>query len=123
MPATNHILLHTARKLWRGHSRHGGKKNRRIQERRAMAFLVFCLSKRPGCQSLDEIGSRQVREFLASIAHLSPATIYGYGLAIRTLFALAGKPPPRVPKAPSTAKKTQCMETTEPLAKGVGEET
>lgn len=87
-----------------------------------MAFLLFCLERWPGCRSLNEVGSRQVREFLASIDHLSPATIYGYGLAIRTLFALAGKPPPRVPKAPYEPKKQQCREAAQQLAEGVGQE-
>ncbi len=71
------------------YAREGGKKNRRIQRKRMIIFAEFAAGH--GCRSLAQVGRRQVESFFAANSSWSGGTRYGYELAIRELFSLAGK--------------------------------
>ncbi|MGC8553623.1 MAG: hypothetical protein ACP5O7_12285 [Phycisphaerae bacterium] len=84
-------------KLTVGYVRRGGKDNRQQQRKRMLAFAAFCATL--GARNLAEVGHRHVKLYWRSIALLSPRTRYAHWLALRDLWALAGKtgspmPPP-----------------------------
>lgn len=90
------IVIEVA-KLTVGYVRRGGKDNRQQQRTRMLAFATFCAKL--GARNLAEVGHRHIRLYWRSIAQYSPRTRYAHWLALRDLWALAGKtgcpmPPP-----------------------------
>ncbi len=76
------------------YARRGGKKNRRVQRSRMLAFAAFCAQQ--GCRGMGQIGKRHVEAFFAAHPAWSTGTRYGYRLAIQELFDIADRPPPAV---------------------------
>ena len=88
-----------------GYLRHGGKRNRRQQVRRLLAFLNW-VESRERLTGLDQLGKRQIVNFWKAHRSLSQRTQYGYWLALRELWRWlerSGEPPrPFVPSEPKS---------------------
>lgn len=69
--------------------RKGGKKNRRQQAQRMIAFARFC--EKNGVKHLDQAGKRHVELYFRSIQHLSDGTRLQHYYAIRALWELLGR--------------------------------
>jgi len=72
----------------------GGKRFRKQQTGRALAFVKFASGR--GVKSLDQVGKKHVAAYLQHLRHqgMAPRTIYAHWRAICALFALLGKPEP-----------------------------
>lgn len=76
--------------------RKGGKKNRRQQAARMIAFARFCENK--GVNSVGQVGKTHIELYFRSISHLSEATRLQHYYAIRTLWLELLEKPTAVPK-------------------------
>ena len=76
--------------------RKGGKKNRRQQASRMIAFACFCETK--GANSVGQIGKNHIELYFRSISHLSEATRLQHYYAIKTLWHELLEKPIEVPK-------------------------
>lgn len=88
-------LQHQVMQLSGAYVRKGGKDNRRQQRARMLAFAAYVEAL--GASSMGQVGEVHVIRFWKAHRELSPATAYGYWLAICELWELSGKPgkPPR----------------------------
>lgn len=76
--------------------RKGGKKNRRQQAARMIAFARFCENK--GAKSVGQIGKTHIELYFRSIAHLSESTRMQHYYAIKTLWHELLEKPTEIPK-------------------------
>jgi len=75
----------------------GGKRNRRQQRARMLAFARF-VEETKGCKiGIDHIGKKDVIAYWKANRELSERTLYAHWLALKTLFILIDKKdePPR----------------------------
>jgi len=82
-------IVTDVKKLADSYVSQGGKANRRKQRSRMLAFAKHCAKM--GQSEIGQIGSRHVVDYWKANRELSDATLYHHFLAIRQLWALAGK--------------------------------
>ena len=90
------LVMH-ARTLMQQWARKGGKRNRRMQVRRALAFAEAC--EQMGARAWAQVGKRHVIRYYKRLRAegVAPRTAYYHFLAIRVLWEQVGLPgqPPR----------------------------
>jgi hypothetical protein len=81
--------------LTKSWARKGGKKNRRLQRRRMLAFANHAASM--GAIRMQQVGPRHALNFWKNNTTLAKTTTYNFWLAICQLWKLSGKPskPPK----------------------------
>ena len=79
-------LLKEVEYLSHQYARDGGKKNRRMQRKRMIAFAKFV--EKMGCKHAGGVGKRHVVLYYKSISHLSESTLYNHYCALRALWKL-----------------------------------
>ena len=82
-------ILREVELVTREYVRKGGKRNRRQQRARMLAFASFCGEQ--GQNSLGQIGKAHVIGYWQATQHLSDATRYSHWRALVTLWRLTEK--------------------------------
>jgi len=77
------------KRLTKAYVSKGGKKNRKQQRNRMIAFAKFVDAM--GIHYMGQVGRRHVIEYWKAKRSLAPRTLYSHWLAIRDLWELADK--------------------------------
>ncbi len=103
-------VVQEVKRLGHNYCRKGGKKNRRQQLNRMIAFAEFCAAL--GANSMGQVGDRHVINYWRSLKHLRSSTLYNYWRALCILWRMTGKHrmPPKPHKTPAP-----CIEDTSSL--------
>lgn len=108
-------LTNQIKVLSNGYVRKGGKQNRKQQQKRMLAFGIFCSAE--GATSIGQVGAKHVIRYWKSESMLdkSDATRLQHYYALKSLWELAGKhgSPPKPFSSSARAEEQKSLEQDE----------